>query len=145
MTTDNVCRACGGRAGWRVGAVAPRPQFNGSPVTCDRCADGWPAVSARHAAPVHGPGTFNGARMGAPRPVKREDPDGSGITIHTHNLAGAEVRTHRTYRVSPAGWVYAVTFGTWHTMGYARTQRESLEVAAGQLCRAVDSGQVIEP
>ena len=95
-------------------------------------------------APIHGPGTYNGAVMGTPHFLARSKSEPEGIAIHEHGVAGAVIRTHRTYRTSPAGWVYSVTRGDWSTVGYTRTQREALEVAVGQLCRAVDKGEVSE-
>jgi len=95
-------------------------------------------------APIHGPGTYNGAVMGGPHFLTRETDSDWGITFHEHGIAGAIIRTHKTHRVSPAGWVYSIARGDWSEMGYTRTQREALEVAVGRLCRAVDSGEVCE-
>lgn len=95
-------------------------------------------------APVHGPGTYNGAALADPHPLSREtDPDW-GITIHEHGISGAVIRTHKTHRTSPAGWVYSIRRGEWSEVGYTRTQREALQVAVGRLCRAVDAGEVNE-
>lgn len=102
------------------------------------------AGASGHRAPVHGPGTHNGAVLADPHRLSRKtDPDW-GITMHEHGVAGAVILTHRTHRVSPAGWVYRVTFGEWSEWGYTRTQREALAVAVGKLCRAVDRGEVSE-
>lgn len=71
------------------------------------------AAASGHRSPVHGPGTYNGAVLPAPHFLSREtDPD-FGITIHEHGIAGAVIRTHRTHRVSPAGWVYNIARGDW--------------------------------
>jgi hypothetical protein len=94
-----------------------------------------------HRAPVCGPGTYNGAQLPVPHFLSRET-HGDGVTIHEHGIGGAIIRTHRTHRVSPAGWVYRIARGDWSEAGYTRTQREALEVAAGRLCRAVDRGEV---
>lgn len=96
-----------------------------------------------HRAPVHGPGTYDGAVMGVPRRLSRTD-HGDGVTVHEHGVAGAVITTHRTVRTSPAGWVWRVTRGDWTELGYVRTQREALAVAVGRLCRAVDAGAVTE-
>lgn len=93
-------------------------------------------------APVHGPGTYNGAVLGEPHRLGRETEPAHGITIHEHGIAGAVIRTHRTHRVSPAGWVYSIVRGEWREVVYTRTQREALAVAVGRLCRAVDAGEV---
>jgi hypothetical protein len=97
-----------------------------------------------HRAPVCGPGTYNGATLAEPHRLGRFKSDPEGLTIHEHGIAGAVIRTHRTHRVSPAGWVYQVRRGDWCEVGYTRTQREALAVAAGRLCRAVDRGEVAE-
>lgn len=101
------------------------------------------AAARGHRAPVHGPGTYNGAVLAVPHFLSRET-HGDGVTIHYHGISGAIIKTHKTYRVSPAGWVYSVTRGDWSTWGYVRTQREGLMVAVGKLCRAVDAGDVSE-
>lgn len=95
-----------------------------------------------HRAPVHGPGTYNGALLAEPHRLSRQADPGGHVTIHEHGIAGAVIKTHRTHRVSPAGWVYNIAFGEWCEVGYTRTQREALQVAVGRLCRAVDSGDV---
>lgn len=102
------------------------------------------AAARGHRAPVCGPGTYNGAVLPEPHFLSREkDPDW-GITIHEHGVAGAIIKTHRTHRVSPAGWVYNIRRGDWSEVGYTTTQREALAVAVGRLCRAVDRGEVSE-
>lgn len=95
-----------------------------------------------HRGPTHGPGTYNGAVLPEPHRLSRETID--GITIHEHGVAGAIIKTHRTYRTSPAGWVYQVRRGDWCEVGYTRRQSEALEVAVGRLCRAVDGGELVE-
>lgn len=97
-----------------------------------------------HRAPVCGPGTYNGAVLPDPHFLSRETEPAHGIVIHEHGIAGAIIKTHRTHRVSPAGWVYNIQRGDWCEVGYTRTQREALAVAVGKLCRAVDSGEVCE-
>lgn len=100
-------------------------------------------IVSGHRAPVHGPGTYNGAVLAEPHRLSRK-PDVWVGTIHEHGIAGAVITTHRTYRTSPAGWVYRVTRGDWSELGYTQTQREALQVAVGLLCRAVDAGEVPE-
>lgn len=100
-------------------------------------------AASGHRAPVHGPGTYNGAILGEPHYIGREKIDGFPV-VHEHGIAGAVIRTHRTYRSSPAGWVYQLRRGDWCEVGYTGTQREALGVAVGRLCRAVDSGEVSE-
>lgn len=100
-------------------------------------------AASGHRAPVCGPGTYNGAVLPEPHFLSRTTDD-FGITIHEHGIAGAIIKTHRTYRVSPAGWVYNIRRGDWSQVGYTRTQREALAVAVNQLCRAVDRGEVSE-
>lgn len=103
------------------------------------------ATAARgHRAPVHGPGTYNGAVLAQPHYLGRERPEPGDVVIHEHGIAGAIIRTHRTYRTSPAGWVYQVRHGDWCEVGYTQTQREALAVAVGRLCRAVDRGEVTD-
>lgn len=94
-------------------------------------------------APVHGPGTHNGAALADPHRLTRKTYE-DGVTIHEHGIAGAIITTHRTHRVSPAGWAYRVTRGDWSTYGYVTSQREGLAVAVGKLCRAIDAGLVVE-
>lgn len=101
------------------------------------------AAASGHRAPVHGPGTYNGALLAVPHFLSRTT-HGDGVTIHEHGISGAIIKTHRTHRVSPAGWVYSIVRGDWSEWGYVRTQREGLQVAVGKLCRAVDSGEVRE-
>lgn len=98
-----------------------------------------------HRDPKHGPGTYNGAVLPEPHFLSRSKPDDGPVTVHEHGIAGAIITTHKTYRVSPAGWCYGVQLGDWNTMGYVRTQREALAVAVGKICRAVDSGDLVEP
>ena len=100
-------------------------------------------AASGHRAPVCGPGTYNGAVLPVPHCLSRET-HGDGVTIHEHGVAGAIITTHRTHRVSPAGWVYRITRGDWSEWGYVTTQREALAVAVGRLCRAVDRGEVSE-
>lgn len=100
-------------------------------------------AASGHRAPAHGPGTYNGAVLAEPHFLSRQTYE-DGITIHEHGIAGAIIKTHRTYRTSPAGWVYQVRRGDWQLVGYTRSQREALAVAVGQLCRAVDLGEVSE-
>lgn len=102
------------------------------------------AAARGHRAPVYGPGTFNGAVLAEPHYIGRERPEPGDVVIHEHGIAGAIIRTHRTVRTSPAGWVYQIRRGDWCEVGYTRTQREALQVAVGRLCRAVDSGEVCE-
>lgn len=101
------------------------------------------AAAHGHRAPVHGPGTYNGAVVADPHRLSRKTYE-DGVTIHEHGIAGAIITTHKTHRVSPAGWVYRVTRGDWSEWGYVRSQREGLAVAVGKLCRAVDAGQVTD-
>lgn len=102
------------------------------------------AGASGHRAPVCGPGTYNGAVLPEPHRLSREtDPDW-GTVMHEHGIAGAVILTHRTYRSSPAGWVYRITRGDWSEWGYTQTQREALAVAVGRLCRAVDRCEVSE-
>lgn len=63
--------------------------------------------------------------------IGRED-HGDGVTIYRHEVDGFLIRTHRTVRVSPAGWVYGVydSAGGQYTYGYAPTQREALRAAS---------------
>jgi hypothetical protein len=57
--------------------------------------------------------------------------DGSGPRIYVHGLHGFAIHTHRTWRVSPAGWVYGVyDENGQYTYGYEPTQREALSAAA---------------
>lgn len=97
----------------------------------------------RHRAPTHGPNTYNGAVTPEPHRLSRKTYE-DGITIHEHGIGGAIIKTHRTHRVSPAGWVYSVRRGDWSEVGYVNTQREALAVAVGRLCHAVDRGEVGE-
>lgn len=70
----------------------------------------------------------------------READRGDGVTIYRHIVDGVLIRTHRTVRVSPAGWVYGVydgpanspddDYGSQYTYGYAPTQREALQEAS---------------
>lgn len=63
---------------------------------------------------------------------------GDGVTIYRHTLRGFTIHTHRTVRVSPAGWVYGVYDGVnaagdaigQYTYGYASTQRDALRDAS---------------
>ena len=103
-----------------------------------------PTPTGARRAPIHGPGTYNGAVLADPHFLSRETDADWGLTIHEHGIAGAVIKTHRTYRTSPAGWVYNITRGDWCEVGYTRTQREALRVAVGRLCRAVDAGEVAE-
>ena len=103
-----------------------------------------PTLAGARRAPIHGPGTYNGAVLADPHFLSREKDADWGLTIHEHGIAGAVIKTHRTYRTSPAGWVYNITRGDWCEVGYTRTQREALRVAVGRLCRAVDAGEVAE-
>lgn len=96
-----------------------------------------------HRGPVHGPGTYNGAVLPEPHRLSRKT-YGDGVTVHEHGIAGAVITTHRTYRTSPAGWVWRVTRGHWTDYGYVSRQSEALAVAVGKLCRAVDAGVVTE-
>lgn len=69
-----------------------------------------------------------------PKAAGREADHGDGVTIYRHTLDGFLIRTHRTVRVSPAGWVYGVHDETGqYTYGYASTQREALERAASYI------------
>lgn len=73
-------------------------------------------------------------------PAGRESDRGDGVTIYRHTVEGFLIRTHRTVRVSPAGWVYGVydpgagrgddDYGTQYTYGYEPTQREALRAAS---------------
>lgn len=102
------------------------------------------AAARGHRAPVHGPGTYNGAVLPEPHYIGRERPEPDDVVIHEHGIGGAIIKTHRTVRTSPAGWVYQIRRGSWCEVGYTRTQREALAVAVGRLCRAVDRGEVSE-
>ena len=71
------------------------------------------------------------------RLLGKEPDHGDGVAIYRHEHNGFLVRTHRTVRTSPAGWVYAVYDGTHddddgdqYTVGYAPTQRAALAIAA---------------
>lgn len=63
-------------------------------------------------------------------PAGREPDHGDGVTIYRHTLDGFTIRTHRTVRTSPAGWVYGVHDETGqYAYGYAPTQRAALDAA----------------
>lgn len=78
-------------------------------------------------------------------PAGREADRGDGVTIYRHTLEGFLIRTHRTVRVSPAGWVFGVydpgtvgddNYGAQYTYGYASTQSDALRQATHYiLCR----------
>lgn len=54
--------------------------------------------------------------------------------IYRHAFDGVVIRTHRTYRTSPAGWVWAVIIGDRQQVtGYAPTQRQALQEAAHRI------------
>jgi hypothetical protein len=133
-----MCKQCGAESPEGIGYAAnDQTEF---PPPAPKCLG--PHEMGRHRAPIHGPGTHNGAVLPAPSFLSRSKSEPEGLTIHEHGIAGAVITTHRTYRVSPAGWVYRVTLGDWSHVGYVTTQREALAVAVGQLCRAVDRGEV---
>jgi hypothetical protein len=44
----------------------------------------------------------------AATPAGREPDRGDGVTVYRHTVNGFTVRTHRTVRTTPAGWVYGV-------------------------------------
>lgn len=98
-------------------------------------------VTGRRRAPVHGPGTFNGAVCGVPHRLSRET-DSDGVTVHCHGVAGAVITTYRDRGLRDREWVYVVTRGGWSTTGEVCRQSEAIAVAVGKLCRAVDSGEV---
>lgn len=77
-----------------------------------------------------------------PHFLQRSKCPDTGLVLTDHGIAGAVIRTHRTWRTSPAGWVYRVRFGDWESVGYERTQRDALYAAAVALCAAVDSGEL---
>jgi hypothetical protein len=66
-----------------------------------------------------------------PTPAGREPDHGDGIIIYRHTYRGFTLRTHRTVRTTPVGWVYGVhdEHGQY-TYGYKPTQREALDAAA---------------
>lgn len=67
----------------------------------------------------------------APKAAGREPDHGDGVTIYRHTLAGFTIRTHRTVRSTPAGWVYGIHDDDGqHTYGYADTQSGALNAAA---------------
>ena len=56
------------------------------------------------------------------------------LPVYRHAFDGVVIRTHRTYRTSPAGWVWAIIIGDrQQTMGYAPTQRQALQEAAHRI------------
>lgn len=53
------------------------------------------------------------------------------LPVYLHLFDGVIIRTHRTYRTSPAGWVWGVHIdGRQQVMGYAPTQKQALQEAA---------------
>jgi hypothetical protein len=62
---------------------------------------------------------------------------GDGIIIYVHGLHGFVIHTHRTFRVSPAGWVWAVLdeLGQY-AYGYTTTQRDALAAASAYIAPA---------
>lgn len=71
-----------------------------------------------------------------PRPLGKEDPvEGwEHLPVYRHEFEGLVIRTHRTYRVSPAGWVWEVLINdTQVVQGYAPTQRDALNEAAHRM------------
>ena len=54
---------------------------------------------------------------------------GDDVVIYRHEHNGHVVRTHRTVRTSPAGWVWTVYNAQTYrrvNQGYASTQRQAL-------------------
>lgn len=69
-----------------------------------------------------------------PTPLGQESDHGDGVKIYRHLFAGLVIRTHRTVRTSPAGWVWSVELsGKQVTFGYAPTQRQALGEAAHRM------------
>ena len=67
------------------------------------------------------------------QPLGKEAPvDGwEFLPVYRHAFEGVVIRTHRTHRTSPAGWVWAVVMqDRQQVMGYAPTQRQALQEAA---------------
>lgn len=61
---------------------------------------------------------------------------GDDLPIYRHLWieGGCILRTHRTVRVSPAGWCVAVVLnGGSHFLGYADTQKKALQMGAHML------------
>lgn len=56
------------------------------------------------------------------------------LPVYRHEFEGVVIRTHRTHRVSPAGWVWAVLLNDKQVaQGYADTQRMALSEAAHRI------------
>lgn len=71
-----------------------------------------------------------------PTPLGKEPPvEGwEHLPVYRHMFDGLVIRTHRTHRVSPAGWVWAVLINdTQVAMGYQPTQRLALNEAAHRM------------
>lgn len=71
-----------------------------------------------------------------PRPLGKEPPvEGwEHLPVYRHSFEGVVIRTHRTHRVSPAGWVWAVILSDKQVaQGYAATQRAALNEAAHRM------------
>jgi hypothetical protein len=74
----------------------------------------------------------------AATPAGREPDRGDGVTVYRHTVNGFTVRTHRTVRTTPAGWVYGVYDHTaaydaaaaQYTCGYAPTKGAALRAAS---------------
>jgi len=68
-----------------------------------------------------------------PSPIGQEQDHGDGVKIYRHSFDGLILRTHRTVRTSPAGWVWAVytaDMSTQLALGFKSTQRDALSEAA---------------
>lgn len=68
-----------------------------------------------------------------PTPAGQEPDHGDGVKIYRHEFDGLIIRTHRTVRSTPAGWVWAVytpDMSTQLAQGYQSTQRDALSEAA---------------
>lgn len=64
----------------------------------------------------------------------REPDYGDGVTIYRHTFDGFLIRTHRTVRTTPAGWVYGIHDDAGqYVVGYASTQTDALAAAVAYI------------
>ena len=80
-----------------------------------------------------------------PTAAGREPDYGDGVTIYRHTYDGFVIRTHRTVRVSPAGWVFGVydESGAQYTYGYTTTQREALSTGVHYIMGVCEAGESV--